>query len=464
MKNRPTMRNRRVRETASTLDDRTSDGVIALSLGGPYRTPECTPEEVTASSLRRPRVALAVAMLVVVTTALHGGEALEQLESDDELASSERLELVLEAVEETPHVPDALEIIRTHGEPLVGREAARLRATEAELLALRGDLEAAASAYADAAAAAGDGGDGDGGDGDGAAARDGGDGRTDLGLATTYLFEEAVLRLELGENESARTRAARVVAEARDPRLQRRAALLEARALAATDRLEEALELAELLAEADHAPTVLPETLLFIHRVAGRLEREDRARRALNRLSVLYPDSPEAMISRSTGTGAADTVSPTDSEEVLGVSEMPRPSLLLGAGSTAFVTSPAPAGEEDSDSETDAILDNEATPSGDTPSAAPQDDEDGKDTVDEQTSGHSGASGVQVGSFRGEDNARDMRREMERIGFDAEIRKGPDGRFHRVIIPVAEATEAQELLVRLKEQGFEGFLLFDEEE
>ncbi|MFP4011447.1 MAG: SPOR domain-containing protein, partial [Spirochaetaceae bacterium] len=106
----------------------------------------------------------------------------------------------------------------------------------------------------------------------------------------------------------------------------------------------------------------------------------------------------------------------------------------------------------------------EATPSGDTPSAAPQDDEDGKDTVDEQTSGHSGASGVQVGSFRGEDNARDMRREMERIGFDAEIRKGPDGRFHRVIIPVAEATEAQELLVRLKEQGFEGFLLFDEEE
>ncbi|MFP3960186.1 MAG: hypothetical protein ACLFUX_08470, partial [Spirochaetaceae bacterium] len=74
------------------MDDRTPDGVIALSLGGPYRTPECTPEctpeEVTASSFRWLGVALAVAMLVVVTSALHGGEALEQLESDDELASS----------------------------------------------------------------------------------------------------------------------------------------------------------------------------------------------------------------------------------------------------------------------------------------------------------------------------------------------------------------------------------------
>ena len=69
---------------------------------------------------------------------------------------------------------------------------------------------------------------------------------------------------------------------------------------------------------------------------------------------------------------------------------------------------------------------------------------------------------MQVGSFKSMENARDMRREIASAGFSAEIVDAPDGEFHRVIIDVPEGSDPQRLLIRLKEEGFEGFLVFGE--
>jgi cell division protein FtsN len=55
-----------------------------------------------------------------------------------------------------------------------------------------------------------------------------------------------------------------------------------------------------------------------------------------------------------------------------------------------------------------------------------------------------------------------MQRQIGAAGFSAEIRDSADGGYHRVVIPVDGAPQAERLILRLKEQGFEGFLVFGE--
>jgi cell division septation protein DedD len=322
----------------------------------------------------------------------------------EDLSEAERLELMNAAVDRAPTVSAALDVLSTHRDRLSGARRAAAVAAAAELHALRGDLESAADAYAEAAGQA-----------------EMGQAEMGQAAAARYRLEEATIRLEMGDVASAARIAQGVVGAARDPHIQRRAALLQARARSAAGDTEAAFDLTRTLSEAEHAPTLQPATLLFLYRLARRLERDGEAERARRLLSELYPDSPEMMLVSGGST----------------VSGFPGPSAFLGADALA---SPADA--------TDT-----AEAPADPADAAPADD-----------GGSSGGEprGVQVGSFKSMENARDMRREMSSAGFTADIVDAPGGEFHRVIIAVPEGSDPQRLLIRLKEEGFEGFLVFDE--
>ncbi|NBB91225.1 MAG: hypothetical protein GVY23_08480 [Spirochaetes bacterium] len=326
----------------------------------------------------------------------------------DDLSEAERLELIKTAVDRAPTVSAALDVVRTHLDRLSGARRADALASAAELHALSGDLESAAEAYAEAADYAERGGS-----------------ESAQATAARYQVEEAAIRLELGEVGSATRLAEGVVRAGRKPGIQRRAALLQARARSASGDAEDAFDLVRTLSEAEHAPTLQPATLLFLYRLSRRLERDAEAERARRLLTDLYPDSPEMML---VSGGAA-------------VSELPRPSAFLGLDALtgrASADGPADAGAGAAGTNT------------------------GGDTDAEERGAEVAPRGVQVGSFKSVDNARDMRREIASAGFSAEIVDGPDGEFHRVIIDVPEGSDPQRLLIRLKEEGFEGFLVFGE--
>ncbi|MFW5844362.1 MAG: SPOR domain-containing protein [Spirochaetota bacterium] len=71
-------------------------------------------------------------------------------------------------------------------------------------------------------------------------------------------------------------------------------------------------------------------------------------------------------------------------------------------------------------------------------------------------------AGVQVGSFRDRENAEYMARDVGELGFSVSIRsrEHDGGTYYQVLVAPGEATP-QNTVVRLKEHGLEGFLIFD---
>ncbi len=71
-------------------------------------------------------------------------------------------------------------------------------------------------------------------------------------------------------------------------------------------------------------------------------------------------------------------------------------------------------------------------------------------------------AGVQVGSFRDRENAEYMARDVGALGFSVSIRSRErnGGTYYQVLVSPGEATP-QNTVVRLKEHGLEGFLVFD---
>lgn len=70
--------------------------------------------------------------------------------------------------------------------------------------------------------------------------------------------------------------------------------------------------------------------------------------------------------------------------------------------------------------------------------------------------------GVQVGSFRDRENAEYMARDVGELGFSVSIRSRErnNGTFYQVLVSPGDTTP-QNTVVRLKEHGLEGFLVFD---
>ncbi len=203
------------------------------------------------------------------------------------------------------------------------------------------------------------------------------------------------------------------------------ALLLSARAQVAMEREREAF--AELEAyHQDHAVT-LPKTLLYKAELAARLGRDARRAELVERISDEFPDSPEARLA-SKPSGAGDRR----------VELLPSPAGLF-SGFERAVALPEPETPREADGPRDDAAD-----------AEPR------------------VVGVQTGSFSVKENAEYMVRDLREEGFsEAEVRRREvgDSTYYQVFVPVSSSqghrSEAQRVVVELKELGFEGFLLFD---
>lgn len=237
------------------------------------------------------------------------------------------------------------------------------------------------------------------------------------------LFHSALLLIEQGEYSLAEVQLTRVRDSTDSEKLMRTAQLNLARLYALTGNHEEAEKAVADIMEDETGP----EIYYLIYTVSSHLEMDEQARAAGERLIKEFPKSPEAQLVQGLAEEAPST------EKVFG--------LLRGEAA-------ADRREETADSGKAAS------------------EETQKETRQEETEAEpqeiQKARGVQTGSFRDIENADYMAAELEKKGFSAQVEeKTVNGtKYHQVIVPVPEDLRAQDILLRLKEEGFEGYPVY----
>lgn len=188
---------------------------------------------------------------------------------------------------------------------------------------------------------------------------------------------------------------------------QRRAAILLLRAYLLAEDQNNAVEFARSLVEGTDATYIGAATFFLVREVAARYDEPELYDSATTILEENFPDSLEQNLVEST------------------VLYLPVPSRLL-SGFESF------APTERNESPATPVLDDRMV------------------------------LGIQTGSFRDSENSEYMARDLTSLGFTAEILETPEGYF-KVFVPTEEQESVQEVVVRLKEHGYEGFLLFSDE-
>ena len=225
------------------------------------------------------------------------------------------------------------------------------------------------------------------------------------------------MNTELGRLDAALTMLRRAERSAETRTQQRRAAAARAWALALGGDTERSLDMLRALVRGGNRRSIgaYEAELFFVvaHRFGPERDR-DAARRLLERE---FPDSP--------------LLDPT-------VSAFPSPANVLSIAAVQPDDAPLP-------------------PS----TSVPDDNSD--DSVDFDDSDRFTITGVQTGSFRDPENAAFMLADIRDLGFSAALRsvEREDGTYYRVIVPIAADQDPQELIVALKEQGVEGFLVVE---
>lgn len=241
----------------------------------------------------------------------------------------------------------------------------------------------------------------------------------------------AAAALETGDYDRARRHAHYVIDSARDREAQRLAGLYLAVSYFNQGNRSEGLPLFRSLTRGESTRTVESRTLVYALLAARAWEAEEYVEELEGKMEQLYPSTLDRLaVARESGVSLA-----------------PRPSILLPAAPWEFVP-PAGSGQEDAIAEEEPPIEAEAPPAGE--SREPL------------------VVGIQTGSFNDEANATIMRDEIREEGIPAQVREVElqGRRYYRVVVPTNGAVpppEAQELVVRLKELGIEGFLLFAEE-
>ncbi len=247
-----------------------------------------------------------------------------------------------------------------------------------------------------------------------------------------------------------------------------RAEFLAARLRRAQGRPVEAEAIHRRLLAASPAPAFLPEVLLELFGLLEAGRRTAEAEAVLAELESRFRGSPEAAIARgirggkaaggpaaggaaATGTAVTETairLSPNPAELIGGV-ERVGDGLIGGAGDAPGGGAGAPLSRPAG-----------ALPAGtDAKAGPPAGGESGKAAAEKR------AVLIQTGSFAVEENAQYMVRDLQRLGYPARIlQRDLEGRrYYRVVVdPPAAAEGTQQLLLALKNAGFEGFLLFPE--
>ncbi len=68
----------------------------------------------------------------------------------------------------------------------------------------------------------------------------------------------------------------------------------------------------------------------------------------------------------------------------------------------------------------------------------------------------------QIGSFTVKDNSEKLLKSLKKSGFDAIIKEKDvnDKKYFSVVVPIDEDTDVQDIFVRLKDAGYEGYLVY----
>jgi tetratricopeptide (TPR) repeat protein len=225
------------------------------------------------------------------------------------------------------------------------------------------------------------------------------------------LLEQAVLLYEQGELAETERLLAGMVRENSpplEPETAARCFYLLALIYTGTSRYSQAEAAFRTIAERFGEASVGPAVLLARRDFESRRANLAGSEAALQELGRRFPASPEYSLASGTGSGSRVRLAPTPAR------------LLSGLGPQQV---PAPGGPE-------------------TPAAA--------------------MALVQTGSFRDEENARSMARDLKAKGFEARVAEAVirEVRYFRVLVGGRQSTsQAQAMLVQLKEAGYEGVLL-----
>lgn len=249
--------------------------------------------------------------------------------------------------------------------------------------------------------------------------------REDPNLVEAMLDHAAVL-MELGRTSEAIPLLTKVIGNAPDRATQRSAAVLRTRAYLLEGETDRALRHARSLTGQVNDV----QSLYLLYEVAQAASSETLQEWSAETLQEEFSLSPESMLS---APGPEDDAGPPR------IVHFPGPTRILGGAGERSSAPPAPAPVQRTEAETKA----EEPISTDQPIL----------------------KGIQTGSFRDPENARYMVRDIGDIGFSAIVSpvETESGTFYRVLIPVEEGAgvaDAQSVIVRLKEEGFEGFLVF----
>lgn len=260
----------------------------------------------------------------------------------------------------------------------------------------------------------------------------------------TILQDRAAMLLELGETDEAVRLLTRVINTASNRSHQRSAAVLRSRAYLLGGNPHRARTHARSLLGGPDEPKVL----FLLLEIARRTEDRSLQEESLQRLAEHFPSSPEASL--------ALTEEDRETQPVIG--HYPVPSRVFGDAYRREESFPLETPGE--------VMPAPAERPGRALPTTPADRPARAASVPATDEERSRLEGIQTGSFRDRENAEYMVRDIGALGFSASIRpvETESGRFYRVVIPVPEGTtvlEAQDRIVKLKEEGVEGFLLFE---
>jgi hypothetical protein len=279
-----------------------------------------------------------------------------------------------------------------------------------------------------------------------------------------FLWDAAIRRgalaLEAGDVSEAIILLSRVVNQAPTRSLQRQAAILRSRAFFLSGEVRRAsLHLRGLTgydaASASGSGTVVgevtsqieEEALLLLWEVASLMEDEPVRDWSAAALSARGSGVPEAVLLGSSGDDRTEF--------------FPSPSQVLGGVSYTGVPTVEERSTRERSEAADAAQSDSSGAAGATRTSS---------TTDEIAPSENSAptvAGIQTGSFRDPENASYMADDIRSMGFSAEIRttESDGSTFYKVLVPLptdSTPADAQETVVRLKERGVEGFLVFEE--
>ncbi len=239
------------------------------------------------------------------------------------------------------------------------------------------------------------------------------------------LFMSALLLIDFAEYDQALLQCRHVIRESQSEELRLQARLQEARILHLQDKSSAALETLKSLYEQRGS---LPAEILYgMHSLYALIYDKESSESAhaaeiARLLQERYPDSPEYGLLRKK------------------IQRKPTPETALGLSSketdiAAEETADDAPGESSSDAAT-------------------------AETEAEEADAKSRA--IQTGSFQDAENAHYMQRELEKLGFTAMVTQAEVNgtSSFRVLVPIAYGETEQEVVLQLKEKGFEGYPIY----